>query len=80
MRHKVGSGAVSQASAYIKLQKNGSDMTDFAASATTTAASTFGSVPVVDDDLIELLVIATGGSPRNLSVTVTEEVTSNPPA
>ena len=80
MRHKVGSGAVPQASAHIKLQKNGADMTGFSASATTTAANTFGSVAVLDDDQIALLVTAIGGSPRNLSVTVTEEITQNPPA
>ena len=55
-------------------------MTGFAASATTTAANTFGSVAVLDDDQIALLVTAIGGSPRNLSVTVVEEVTHTPPA
>lgn len=73
-RHRLGSG-----SATVKLRKNGVDLAGFTGISVTGASTdTHGVEDVAHDDLIELVVTAVSGSPRDLSFTINLEKTPPP--
>jgi hypothetical protein len=65
IRYRINSGT----SATFKLQKNGSDITNYTSlSCTTTAATTTQDESLADNDVIAVVVTAVSGTPKNMSV------------
>jgi hypothetical protein len=69
VRHRIASGT----SVALKLQRNGTDITDFASVTVTTTATTTTSaagVPLADGDMIQPVITAASGSPQHLSLSI----------
>lgn len=69
---KVRGGVQLGTNATVKLQKNSSDMAGFTGIVLTTdpASTTAAAVSLADDDKIAMVVTATSGTPKNLSLTI----------
>jgi hypothetical protein len=69
--YKIGAGT----SATVKIQKNGVDATGFTGMSATTTLNTTNpaDITLADDDLLQPIVTAVSGSPKNMSMSVTIE-------
>jgi hypothetical protein len=69
VRHRIASGT----SVTLKLQRNGTDITDFSNVTVTTTSTTTTSaagVPLADGDMIQPVITAVSNSPQHLSLSI----------